>query len=582
MTFGTWWRNKTSDFIEDTLLGGSQTNWCRYRTRDGRCHLPHGLNIGASVTAGWPVWQITDRGPCDKTWGQQLGCFEGGTEFLTYDGPRTLKETVGTTQLLLTRGGQWVDAEIRSFGEQPLYRVVLSRRGVQKVLYATAEHRWFIKGKKPTGRTERGDYWRERVTFSPGDDERGSAKWHRLSDVDPDRQVGTCLICGEESELRAKSGSNGKWGCAEAHRHGGRVSHVPIEGRRGLQVGDRLTSQLPRTHLYRWTPNPTGIAAGIVFGDGSRECNDDRLRGNACYVMLYGSKDAQLLRYFDGCPQSEVDHSDDSHRQVGGVRVTGLPGFFKDRPSLDESAEYLYGWLAGYFAADGAVADDGGTPTLSCADRETLEFVQAVCNRLTIATYAIIGKERQGCYGSGVIHDANIERHGVCQMEEPRMLYSMSFVASTLVPEFFLIAEHRERFLARKAAYDRLTWTVEAIEPTDRCEEVFCAVVPETQSFVLVDHILTGNCPLSEAGPDLGKAPHPEPWEQGGQRNGPIEAKLSGYFPPHEPGALAKVRGELVALSWVEGQRVWLADGTSVDASDVTYPVWHPTAGLVR
>ena len=53
------------------------------------------------------------------------------------------------------------------------------------------------------------------------------------------------------------------------------------------------------------------------------------------------------------------------------VKVVDLPRFFKDRPSLDESPQYLAGWLAGYFAADGCVAADG-TVILNSADRSEL------------------------------------------------------------------------------------------------------------------------------------------------------------------------------------------------------------------
>lgn len=74
MSFGTWWRNKASDYIENTVLDGSATNACRYRTRDGRCHLPRGLDPFATTSAGWAVWDITDRGACDKDWPAQLHC----------------------------------------------------------------------------------------------------------------------------------------------------------------------------------------------------------------------------------------------------------------------------------------------------------------------------------------------------------------------------------------------------------------------------------------------------------------------------------------------------------------------------
>jgi 5S rRNA maturation endonuclease (ribonuclease M5) len=48
----------------------------------------------------------------------------------------------------LTTGGKWVDAPFKSYGEQRLYRIDLTRNGVNKTVYATKEHRWFLKEHK--------------------------------------------------------------------------------------------------------------------------------------------------------------------------------------------------------------------------------------------------------------------------------------------------------------------------------------------------------------------------------------------------------------------------------------------------
>ena len=58
------------------------------------------------------------------------------------------------------------------------------------------------------------------------------------------------------------------------------------------------------------------------------------------------------------------------------MSTTDWRGKFDESTDLpiDESVSYLYGWLAGYFAADGCVAEDG-TVILNSADRADLEFV---------------------------------------------------------------------------------------------------------------------------------------------------------------------------------------------------------------
>ena len=77
-----------------------------------------------------------------------MNCFEGGTEIITADGVKPIGELVGTTQTLLTTGGRWVEAPIRAFGEQRLYKLWLTRQGVDKVVFCTGDHRWFARDRR--------------------------------------------------------------------------------------------------------------------------------------------------------------------------------------------------------------------------------------------------------------------------------------------------------------------------------------------------------------------------------------------------------------------------------------------------
>ena len=114
--------------------------------------------------------------------------------------------------------------------------------------------------------------------------------------------------------------------------------------------------------------------------------------------------------------------------------VHHLPRFFKDLPPLDESVSYLYGWLAGYFAADGCVAADG-TVILNSADRADLEFVRTVCTRLGIGTYGITTQMREGFPG-----------------REPSAIHRVHLVNEDLRESFFLLDPHRDRFVAGRQA----------------------------------------------------------------------------------------------------------------------------------
>jgi DNA primase len=293
-------------------------------------------------------------------------CLAGDTRVLTWEGVRPIRELAGGKHRVLGRGAHWVEAPFKSYGFQRLWRISLTRDRQEKVIYATAEHRWFVRSGV-----------RKRDT----------------------KEVVT----------------------------------------RDLQPHHRLAYVYPRNHVRRTTISSFGVAHGITYGDGS-------LNRSGATAQLVGEKDAQLTR------------------------------FFKDRPSPDESHPYLLGWLAGYFAADGTVAEDG-TVSLHSADRADLEFVRLICSRLGIGTYGVTEFARAGFPD-----------------REPTPLFRVHLLNEDLPPDFFLTDKHKERFASADKEYSRRAWTVRSVEPTDRVEEVYCAEVDDGHAFVLEDNILTGNC----------------------------------------------------------------------------------------
>jgi RNA-splicing ligase RtcB len=316
---------------------------------------------------------------------RRINCFAGDTEVLTSSGVETIAALAGGVHELLTTDGVWVKAPVRSFGEQPLRRVTLSRSGVTKVIHATPGHRWLL-------RTRRG----------------------AIVEATTDQ----------------------------------------------LAPGDRMA--------FAFTPAPPGrevdplaAARGFVYGDGS--LTPYRARANFC-----GEKDRALLPLF-----ADLGHPPPAY--PGLTVVNGLPREWKtDRPSLDQPASVLYGWLAGYFAADGDV-DRTGRPTLSAATREDLEYVRTVGNLIGVGTFGIRSRRRLGFGVDSWIHLVGLMR-------------------GDLTPDFFLVPAHRGRFEAGRDAAERRGWNVVAVHETDRVEEVFCAVVEDTAAFTLADNLLTGNC----------------------------------------------------------------------------------------
>lgn len=322
--------------------------------------------------------------------GDHCHCLAGDTRILLKDGICKIKDLVGQTRLVLGKNANWVEAKFKSYGYQKLFKITITRNRQEKVIYATDEHRWFVR--------------------------RGSSTWDR-------REILT----------------------------------------KNLKKGHRLSYTYPRCHTSQMVLSPFGIARGIVFGDGS--ANEA-----GSFGYLVGEKDDQLQKWF---PLNKI--TQDATRADRKI-IHNLPKYFKDRPSLNEAAQYLYGWLAGYFAADGCVAEDG-TVCINSAVRENLEFVRNICTRLGIGTYGITSQLREGFPG-----------------RDPSLIYRVHFVNSHLTSEFFLLSQHRERFNACTKKFERLGWVVQSVEETNREEEVYCAEVDDGHAFTLEDNILTGNC----------------------------------------------------------------------------------------
>jgi DNA primase len=235
-----------------------------------------------------------------------------------------------------------------------------------------------------------------------------------------------------------------------------------------LDPGDRLAWCLPSARLGDTRPLALAVAHGFTYGNGVPT-------PDGCTVDVSGPNPRELLAYF---PKATT-------QEPGRMRVGRLPRLFAQRPSLQQPPAYLYGWLAGYFAAAGWVATDGRA-SLASTNEADIDFVDTVATRLGIATY---GLEQQ--------------RRGVTAGDSP--LFATAFMSSTLAGQFFVRSHHRQRFEQPQAGgrTEQPDWVVCDVAPSDRVEEVYCAVVPGTHAFVLADHLLTGNCFGCSAGGDV-------------------------------------------------------------------------------
>eukprot|EP00761_Pharyngomonas_kirbyi_P004222 gb/GECH01004226.1/.p1 GENE.gb/GECH01004226.1/~~gb/GECH01004226.1/.p1 ORF type:complete len:1717 (+),score=253.33 gb/GECH01004226.1/:1-5151(+) len=318
-------------------------------------------------------------------------CFSGETELITQDGIKRFIDTVDTTQTVLSENGKWIDAPIRSFGEQPLRKITIHRQGFKRVIHATGDHIWFIQDR-----------------------------------------------------------------CSDNHRW----QECPTDK---LEPGTYLQPSFSSGIQDSARPSPEGIAHGMVFGGGNIAIDSDNTH------LYWGGGDPHRERG-SGIPLSLQLH--DEVRNA--IHAAHMSRQYKELPDITKNKSYLYGFLSGYIAVHGCVATDGEIRILSHS-HETISFVRDAAAVLGLGHYGV---------QEGTV-DGNTTRSGA------HHTFSITLMRDTLPEELFLIKEHRDQ-CAKDAEHH--PWCVAGVEETDRVEEVYCAVVPDTNSFTLAEGILTHNC----------------------------------------------------------------------------------------
>jgi hypothetical protein len=149
-------------------------------------------------------------------------------------------------------------------------------------------------------------------------------------------------------------------------------------------------------------------------------------------------------------------------------------------------------WLAGYFAADGCVTDDGHC-SISSAYRGHLEFVREAAAVCGIGYGLIQENMRLGISGTRP-----------ATAETP--LYKLSLRRRDLPDWFFLTTRHAQRAQTASLAPERDPfWIVESVRATGRTESVYCAITGEAGAFALADDLMTGNCDRQVVGKFAGE-----------------------------------------------------------------------------
>jgi 3'-phosphoadenosine 5'-phosphosulfate sulfotransferase (PAPS reductase)/FAD synthetase len=373
------------------------------------------------------VWADIHASGVRYHWAYDLGlprlscqfCLGGETEVVTRDGLRPIRELAGGQHpLLIPRGtaygisshGTFGDVDIRSFGVQPLLRVMMHRGRQRRIVYATAEHRWLTLETKPR-------------PLRP-DGTRGGYE---------------CVTCEQAT-----------------------AQLVP-----GTELRSLKAQPPTKTGMVRFA-----VAQGFVYGDGHLAGGD---RPAALHIYDH-VKDGAILPFFGGHKITQ--------RTIKGKPVSaiyGLPRLWKARPDLRESRAFLLSWLAGYFAADGCVTPDGSAQ-ISSASLDSMQVVRDVAAVCGIGYGPVRTDTPEGFPG-----------------RPKSALHTITLNAADLPAWFFIIAAHRERIAAKAATREtrERRWVIDSVTPTDRYEEVFCAVVPGVHAFALGEDLMTGNCVLA-------------------------------------------------------------------------------------
>ncbi|MFN7640772.1 MAG: hypothetical protein ACK5PR_03405, partial [bacterium] len=317
-----------------------------------------------------------------------FNCLAGETTVITRDcGAVPLAKALGAREVLNSYG-DWVSAEIKSFGMQDLAAYRFGHNSHSFTVYATAEHRWRLS----SGEFVHGKY---------------------------------------------------------------------------LNVGDKIPFVMPARQINDPLDYKLGVQHGLIYGDGS-----GRIDGT--YIIRLCSDAEDLLPWFN-------DHSVTYPPSANGDPVVYISkkdawDELKKLPTPEKSDSYLIGFIRGWLAADGSVSKAG--QVMLCAGPQEEDWL-----RQWGAKFGYY------CAGSSLLP---AETNFGIRNKESRNIRLMK---ASVLPEDFIIKRKAGRVNNIEMEYT--FYGVDRSQPI-RHEEVFCAVVPSTQDFVLGNGMLTGNCAFTK------------------------------------------------------------------------------------
>ena len=67
---------------------------------------------------------------------------------ITWQGTKAIADLAGGEHTVLSTDGAWAPATFKAYGRQKLYKITIGRNRVEKEIFATSGHRWFVRGRK--------------------------------------------------------------------------------------------------------------------------------------------------------------------------------------------------------------------------------------------------------------------------------------------------------------------------------------------------------------------------------------------------------------------------------------------------
>tara|TARA_Y100000034_G_scaffold136784_1_gene215746 strand:- start:3331 stop:7494 length:4164 start_codon:yes stop_codon:yes gene_type:complete len=206
-----------------------------------------------------------------------------------------------------------------------------------------------------------------------------------------------------------------------------------------------------------------GAAHGFFFGDGTRS--------NGELHQFTDDNKKILTKLFSS------EYFRDSNRVLDSgltdLVVKNLPLAWGKLPDNEykKDKRYIYGFLAGYFAADGRISDY----SIHSARKEELEEVSKLFWELGIETTPIKLESTSSNFSGD------------------RRLYKLALNRYDLPEQFFIKDEHKE--IAKRRKFPKyMHHKITSIKKLNEQKEVMCLSTPAHENFVIKGFCVTSNC----------------------------------------------------------------------------------------